>query len=91
MPDPHIGPTGEHGDGKISEDDERQLILAVIADSENHLVAIDFGVSLSWFAMTPDQALYVAESLTAAVKTLSESEALHMTPSERNSDAETPE
>lgn len=39
------------------------LITEVGIDEENHLVGIKFGQPISWFAMPPDQAEQLAQSI----------------------------
>jgi len=59
-----LGATGEHSEGKIREDDEGDLKLAVGIDPDSKNIIIDFGKSVAWLGMTPDDAIGLAEVLT---------------------------
>ena len=41
----------EYPQGRIGADDEGALALAVSADKEHGVVRVDFGKSISWFAL----------------------------------------
>jgi hypothetical protein len=55
------GPTGKFPDGKLNDDDEGELNIAVHAD--NGMVRVDFGTKLEWISMTPDDAADLARIL----------------------------
>lgn len=52
------GPTGDYPQGKLNEDDEGGLKMAI--SSESGCVRLDFGKKLEWFALPPDDALMLA-------------------------------
>jgi len=58
---PKLGATGQFPDGKLNEDDEGQLQLAVAAKDGNVIIA--FGKSVSWMAMPPEDAKRLAEAI----------------------------
>jgi hypothetical protein len=57
-----LGPTGEHPDGKISEDDEGQIQLAVGVTKTGD-VFMDFGTKVKWLAFDPGEAIDVAKMI----------------------------
>ena len=50
-----LGATGKFPQGKLNQDDEGELRLAV--SSAGDLVRIDFGKAITWLAMPPDEAI----------------------------------
>lgn len=52
------GPTGDYPHGKLNEDDEGGLKLAI--STERGTVRLDFGKDIKWFALPPDEALALA-------------------------------
>ncbi len=56
-----LGATGEFPDGKISDDDEGELRLAVTGDQRTGNVIIDFGKPVVWMALPAEQAVGLAE------------------------------
>ncbi len=56
-----LGATGQHPQGKIAPDDEGELQLAV--GVTNGKVVVDFGTSVKWIGLDPDQALQLANSI----------------------------
>lgn len=52
---PPLGATGKFPQGKISEDDEGELVIGV--GHTDKLVYLQFGKSLSWLAMPPVEAV----------------------------------
>jgi hypothetical protein len=52
------GPTDDFPEGKLNEEDEGGLMMAISIESGN--VRIDFGKPIAWFAIPPDQALALA-------------------------------
>jgi hypothetical protein len=58
-----IGAIVEHSKGKIKEDDEGDLKLAVGVDPNSLNVIIDFGYPVAWIGMSPDNAVDLASVL----------------------------
>ena len=59
---PKLGPTGEYPDGKISEEDEGQIQLAV-GVTKGGDVFMDFGVKVKWLAFDPQEAIEIAKMI----------------------------
>jgi len=57
--EPKLGPTGKFPQGKIQENDEGEIQLAVGVE-QNANVFIDFGIPVKWVAFPPEQAFEVA-------------------------------
>lgn len=57
-----LGATGEFPDGKINENDEGELKMAV--GHKGELVFIDFGKPVKWIGMNPSEALQLAKMIT---------------------------
>jgi hypothetical protein len=57
-----IGATGEFPEGKIHGSDEGQVRFAIAHDKGK--VIIQFGKPIAWFAMGPEQARELADTLT---------------------------
>jgi hypothetical protein len=53
-----IGPTKDFPQGKLNEDDEGGIDIAIGSESGN--VRIDFGEPTAWIAFPPDEALAFA-------------------------------
>ena len=70
-----LGKTGDFPEGKISEDDEGGLKMAVGIDGTNSLVVIDFGTPVTWLSMGPDEALELAKKIEEDAVRLKTSEA----------------
>ena len=49
-----IGPTGQFPEGRLNQDDEGEIAIAICADHGN--VVIQFGKPVAWLAMPPEQA-----------------------------------
>jgi hypothetical protein len=58
MTDDKPGPTGDFPQGKLNQDDEGGIQIAIGSDSG--AVRIDFGKPTAWFALPPDEALALA-------------------------------
>ena len=56
-----LGPTGEYPDGKISSDDEGELMMGM--SNDGRLVRVDFGSPVAWFAIPPELAMRMGENL----------------------------
>lgn len=50
------GATGKFPDGKLNEDDEGELRLAVFGDQENGVVTVLFGKPIVWLGLPPGEA-----------------------------------
>jgi len=59
------GPTGNFPEGKLNDDDEGELAIAIIADKTKQVVAIDFGKPVHWLAMPRANAIEFANILLA--------------------------
>lgn len=59
--DNKLGATGQFPEGKLNEEDEGELRLAVGADLDNKKVIIDFGKLVAWIALSPKDARQLAE------------------------------
>lgn len=58
-----LGATGRHPQGKLVDDDEGEIRLAVgHADGK---VVLEFGKPIAWIGFSPDQALDLAQSIRA--------------------------
>lgn len=66
MEETTLGPTGRFPNGKARPDDKGEL-RAAITDA-NGMVMIDFGIKVSWLAMTPEQAIEFAKLLDARAR-----------------------
>ncbi len=58
---PGLGATGEYPEGKLNEDDEGELRLAVGHNEGN--VILDFGKPVVWVGLPPDTADAIADML----------------------------
>lgn len=65
VPEVQFGLQHDFPAGRYGPTDEGALALAVGHDERNRKVVIDFGSSVTWLAMDPDQALHLASMLTA--------------------------
>lgn len=63
-----LGPTGKFPRGKLTENDEGELRIAV--GSRNGAVVMDFGKPTSWIGFTPEQADQIADSLREHARSL---------------------
>lgn len=63
-----LGATGKFPEGKLTDDDEGEIRLAIGAKDGN--VVIDFGQPVCWTAMPPDAALKFAAALIEKAKSL---------------------
>ena len=59
--DEKLGATGQFPQGKLDESDEGELTLAVTRVGD--VVRIDFGKSVAWLAMSPEDAMGLASLL----------------------------
>jgi hypothetical protein len=58
-----LGATGTFSDGRLNEDDQGDLKMAISRDVENNLVRFDFGKPVAWMAMKPEQAIDFARHI----------------------------
>jgi len=63
-----LGPTGKFPNGKLNDDDEGEITVAIAADKAKGVVVIDFGKPTAWIGFTPDQAVDIAEMLHAKAR-----------------------
>jgi hypothetical protein len=61
-----LGPTGKFPQGKLLAQDEGELTFAVGEQDGN--VSIHFGGQVTWLAMTPEQAVALAQVLIAKAR-----------------------
>lgn len=61
----------EWPEGRVSGDDEGSLVFIVSADPETNLVKVDFGKLTDWIAMSPQQAVEIAQSLIKQARSIS--------------------
>lgn len=54
-----LGATGEFPEGKLNEDDEGALKLAI--SNDDNMVRIDFGTPTIWLALAPEDAKRLAD------------------------------
>lgn len=59
----NLGPTGRFPRGRLNSDDEGEINLAIGSDPIRHKVVIDFGKSVAWLGMSPDDAEQMAQQL----------------------------
>lgn len=57
-----LGKTGEYPMGKLNEEDEGAITIAVAADSTNQRVILNFGSPVAWIGFTYEQAMALSES-----------------------------
>jgi hypothetical protein len=60
---PGLGPTHTFPGGKLTTDDEGELIFGLAADVPNRLVRVDFGGPVRWLALPPEMARELAKVL----------------------------
>jgi hypothetical protein len=63
-----LGSTGKFPDGKLNEDDEGEMRIAV--GIEDNCVIIMFGERVSWIGLTAEDARALANSLIEKAKSL---------------------
>lgn len=67
-----LGATGDFPGGKLCEDDEGGLRLAVTAVPSKNLVYVDFGTPVKWLALPKKEALAIAEAIKTHAEGLSD-------------------
>jgi hypothetical protein len=60
---PETGGTGEYPRGKLTDEDEGQIKIAVAADPKTQTVLMDFGKPTAWIGFTAEEAVELAEIL----------------------------
>lgn len=55
------GPTGRFPRGKLNENDEGEIQIAIAVDKAKQVVIIDFGKPTTWIGFTADQASDLAD------------------------------
>lgn len=58
-----LGATGRFPEGRLNDDDEGEIRVAIAADPKRQTVVIDFGKPVAWIGFTPDQAREIGELL----------------------------
>lgn len=56
-----LGPTGKYPEGKLNDNDDGELRIAIGTESDK--VKILFETDVSWFAMNPDEAIQLGEAI----------------------------
>ena len=56
-----LGPTGKFPNGKLTPHDEGEIKVAITHHAGK--VVIEFGTSVQWFGMTPEQAVDIGKAL----------------------------
>lgn len=57
------GATGDFPQGRLSDDDQGGLRVAIAADTRNGIVRVDFGKPVAWFGLDKATALALADKL----------------------------
>lgn len=65
-----LGATGKFPEGKLDEDDEGELRLAIGGNASTGLVEIHFGTQVQWMAIKPEQAIAMANTMIDHAKAL---------------------
>lgn len=60
-----LGPTGKYPMGKIHECDAGEIAIGIATDLSNDIVVLNFGSPVSWCGLTADEAIEIANCLTA--------------------------
>ena len=62
------GPTGEFPDGKIREDDDGELAIAIAANKKDGIVIMYFGKPTTWIGLKPTDVYAIAYLLVEKAK-----------------------
>lgn len=62
------GATGKFPQGKLYEDDEGELAVAISTDKQKGLLLLNFGKSISWLAMRKEEAQALIDMLNEKIK-----------------------
>ena len=68
--DDGIGATGEFPHGKVDEDDEGALQIAIAVDEKANIVRILFGTRISWLGLEKAEAFGLAQALIKKARQL---------------------
>lgn len=60
-----LGATGQYPHGKLNDDDEGEIKIAIAADYASNVVRIEFGKPIAWMGLTGDQAKAIGDLLIA--------------------------
>lgn len=63
------GATGKYPDGKLGQNDEGELVIAISLLDGNH-IRIEFGKSITWMAMNRNEAVGFTQALMNAIHIL---------------------
>lgn len=69
---PVLGATGQFPEGKLNDDDEGEIRIAI--GSTEGKVVMDFGKPVAWIGFTPEQARDVSELLLKQIEVLEQAE-----------------
>lgn len=58
-----LGATNNYPLGKMNEEDEGEIRIAIAADHQNDKVLINFGKPISWIGLTAEQAIDISDNL----------------------------
>lgn len=61
----------EWPEGRVGPTDDGQIVFMASADPETNLVKLDFGKPVAWVAMSPQQAVEIAQSLIKQARSIS--------------------
>ena len=65
-----LGATGKYPKGKMHEQDEGELKVAMTVDEKNKRIVIDFGKPIAWIGITSSEAKMLAVALMENVSKL---------------------
>jgi len=58
-----VGATGKFPQGKLNDDDEGELRMAIAYDKVDGIVRLEFGKPVKWLGLPPPEAIQLAEKL----------------------------
>ena len=58
-----LGATGDYPDGKLGDDDEGEVKIAITTDTDKQVVIIDFGTPVTWMGLPKEHALALGNTL----------------------------
>jgi len=62
------GPTGNFPEGKLDDKDKGELVVAIVWSKDYELLLIEFGTSVTFLAMKPEQARNFAQLILKQVE-----------------------
>lgn len=65
-----IGPTGKRPFGKISDDDQGEIAIAIGSDPAHGIVRLEFGAAVKWIGLPSALARALAAQLIASADAL---------------------